>query len=452
MAHHVPPITPAKLNRGERRRAFFRAYLNGALWALGNGLGSTALIIYLVRQLGAAGLGIGVVLAAPHITGALRLAAPALVGRIASRRSFCMLCYGASAVLLAVISQLAEPGRLRSPTVTLQSVVALWCVYHLLEYLGTVVLWSWLGDIAPRAIRGRFIGVRERWMLLARIVGMLAAGGFSWGWMELYPQPQAWAGYAIPACAAAALMMAAILPLARLPDARGDAAQPAGVFANLLQPLADVRMLWLLAFGVWFSLANGLTQSAQFLFPIVAFSLPLLARNIYTSGMRLGQAALAPTVGRWADLFSNRRVIVVAQLVVATGPLFFLWAARVDSGSLLGAPLSWWCLSGAWIAWIAYVGLNVGLPNLMLRLAGGGDKAAYVAWYFAVTGVVYGLASIAGGALYTWLGETNPTWTLASVAIDHHDALFTCGFVLRAAAVLFLLPLRETRDASFTQN
>lgn len=418
------------------------AYVNGALWALGNGLGSTALFIYLVRELGAAGLGIGVALAAPHIAGVLRLSAPALVDRVGRRRNVCMTCYGGSAVLLAVIAQLAEPGRLAEPAVTLPLVVGLWCVYHLLEYVGTVLLWSWLGDIAPRRIRGRFIGVRERWMLAARILGMLAGGGFSWGW-SLYAAGDAWVGYAVPACAAAALMMTAILPLARMADPEQARDKSPPPIFSLFNPLADPPMRWLLAFGIWFSLANGLTQSAQYLFPIVAFGLPLLARNVYTSGMRLGQAAAAPRVGTIADRLGNRRVLIAAQLVVAVGPLFFILAARLPAVNFLFLPLSWWCLGGAWVAWIAYVGLNVGLPNLMLKLAGPRLRASYVAWYFAVTGIVYGVSTIAGGALYEWAKARHFTCQIGSHTVNCNDAFFATGFLLRVLAVVWLLPICE---------
>ena len=428
-----------------QRRAFRLAYSNGALWALGNGLGSTALIVYLVRQLGAAGLGIGAVLAAPHISGVLRLAAPAMVGYVANRRNFCISCYGASAVLLALISLLAEPGRLTSPEYTLPLVIGLWCVHHLLEYLATVILWSWLGDIAPVEIRGRFIGMRELFMLLARIAGMLLAGGFVWFWEYVYPY-ELFGRYAIPAAAGAALMMAALLPLARLPDATRKAASESKQPPSLLRPLADPRMRWLLAFGIWFSIANGLTQSAQFLFPIVALALPLFVRNVYTSGMRLGQAALAPAVGWNVDIFGNKRMLILAQLIVAVGPLFFVLANHTrqqPTDHYFGWQLSWWVLGGAWLVWIAYIGLNIGLPNLMLKLAGPAAKASYVAWYFALTGVVYGVCSILGGALYQWLRDTEPTWSLGSIVINHDDMVFTAGFVLRVLAVLWLLPLQE---------
>lgn len=428
------------------QRAFYLAYANGALWALGNGLGSTSLIIYLVRQLGATGLGISVVLAAPHIVGVLRLNASVICERVVRRKSFCVSCYAISAVLLACIAQLATPGWLASPAWTLPVIASLWCIYHLLEYLATVVLWAWLGDIAPVDIRGRFIGVRERWMLFARIAGMLLAGGFAWLWHSFTSPADAWAGYAIPACFGALMMSVAVVPLLRLSDPREPKAKLQPTLSNLFAPLADKRLRWLIAFGIWFSIANGLTQSAQFLFPIIAFAVPLVVRNIYVSGMRLGQAALAPAVGRYVDRFGNRGALIASQLIIATGPLFFLAARYVSndpSDAFLTWRPSWYVLFGAWVAWIAYVGLNVGLPNLMLKLAGPSGKAAYVAWYFAVTGVVYGISTIAGGAVYDWLLEAKPRWSLGAIVIDHHDVLFTAGFLLRASAVLFLLPLRE---------
>jgi hypothetical protein len=46
----------------------------------------------------------------------------------------------------------------------------------------------------------------------------------------------------------------------------------------------------------------------------------------------------------------------VCLLLVATGPLFYLAATPED----------WWWIVGAWVVWIAYAGLNVCLPNLLL--------------------------------------------------------------------------------------
>jgi MFS family permease len=432
-----------RISKQQRRRAFAQAYANGALWSLGNGLASTSLIVYLARQLGAAGLGIGAILAAPHIAGVLRLAAPAIVARTGSKRAFCVTAFGGSALLLAAISQLAQPGRLRSETASLTVVIALWCIYHLLEYAATAVLWSWLGDLVPRRIRGRFIGAREGWMMLARIVGMLAGGGFSAWWLSPDDPPSTWVAYALPTCLGAACMMTALVPLLRMPEIRGEAkelASSSGI-RILFAPLGDARMRWLLAFGIWFSFANGLTNSAQYLFPIVALSFPLWARNALDAGMRLGQAALAGEAGRYADRHGSRPLLIVSQLIVAFGLLFFVitsYEARRTTAMEIA-----WLLCGAWVAWIAYVGLNVGLPHLMLKLAGPQQRASYVAWYFAVTGVVYGLSTIAGGAIYEWLSEQQIPFRLVGLTFNHVECLFLVGFTLRLTAIVWLLPIAE---------
>jgi len=76
-----------------RRRARRLAYWNGAVWAIGNGLASTTLVVYLALDLGAGriGLGIALILAARHVVGLLRLGAPALIGRLVERKRFCLV-------------------------------------------------------------------------------------------------------------------------------------------------------------------------------------------------------------------------------------------------------------------------------------------------------------------------------------------------------------------------
>ena len=170
----------------DRRRAMRLANWNGALWAAGNGLTSSFLVIYLAMEFNAPGmgLGIGLILAAPQLAGLLRLAAPPLIGRLGERKRFCLAMYLCSALLLLGLPLAAAPGWLPSPTYSLAALVALWCAYQVLEYLGTVALWSWLADLVPLRIRGRFLGRRERWMAAGQAAGMLACGLFVWQWQK----------------------------------------------------------------------------------------------------------------------------------------------------------------------------------------------------------------------------------------------------------------------------
>ncbi len=120
-------------------------------------------------------------MAAPQITGLLRLGAPALIERLGGRKRFCLAAFLLSALLLLVLPWVCAPGRLPSPGWSLAALILLWCLYHLFQYLATVGLWSWLADVAPQPVRGRFLGWRERWFVAGEAAAAIAAGLFVWG-------------------------------------------------------------------------------------------------------------------------------------------------------------------------------------------------------------------------------------------------------------------------------
>ncbi len=413
-------------------------YWNGAIWAVGNGLASSTLVIYLALDLGAPGLGLGIgmIRAAPQAVGLLRLWAPALIGRLAGRKPFCLSMYAASGVVLFALPWLAAPGTLPSATASLAALVSLWCLYHLLEYLGTVAVWSWLADLVPPRTRGRFLGRRERWMVAGRAASMLSAGLFAWGWRELNPGEAAWIGYAVPAVVGAGFMLAAVMPLAGVPavgsTSRGS--RPIG-WLRVFRPLADNRFLRLLAFGCWFSFFNGITQAAQGVYPYRVLGIGLFVMLALQTMMRLGQLSISPAMGRLADRYGNKPVVFFSLLTVATGPLFLL----------LATPGQWWWISGAWVVWIVYAGLNVGLPNLMLELSPRDRDTPYIATYFAVTGVFFASSALLGGELLDRFGATVWHVPMLRTTLDFYQASFLLGWLLRSLGVVPLLLVIEPR-------
>lgn len=413
----------------QRRHAVRLAYLNGLLWALGNGLASTTLVVYLALDLGAKGRDISLILAAPQLVGVLRWWVAPLIGRIVERKRFCLASYLGSVLLLLTLPILSAPGVLPSPRWSLAALVAIWCTYHLLEYLGTVALWSWLADMAPGRIRGRFLGRREAWMQAGRIVSMLLAGTFAYQWRAGHPDAARWIGYAVPAAVGALMMLVAIVPLGLAPALASESAAATGRWTA---PVFDRRFRRLLLFGCWFSFFNGVTQSAQNIYPARVLGFALLSMLLLRTGMRLGQLASAPWFGRLADQVGYRPVMVAVQIAVATGPLFFLAAT----------PESPWWMVGAFVVWSAYAGLNVCLPGLMLKLAPGTDNAPHIAFYYAVTGVFYAVSTVLGGVLFDALAAWG-TVRLGSLELDHYDLLFLFGWIMRTAAVVLLLRIVE---------
>jgi MFS family permease len=427
----------------DRRRARRLAYVNGGVWATGNGLTSSMLVIYLALEYDAPGLGLGIglILAAPQLAGLLRLAAPTLIQRLGSRKRFCLVAYLLSGLVLLGLPVAASPGVLPSAGDSLAALVLLWCVYHLLEYLGTVALWSWLADLVPQRIRGRFLGRRERWMMAGQAAAMLAAGLFSYWWDRTQPPSSRWIGYAIPAGLGACLMIAALVPLAGIPDVRSREAARRATLRALAAPFCDARFVRLVLFGCWFSFFNGVTQSPQNIYPPRVLGIGLFFMLSMKVGMRIGQLGISPAMGRLADRVGNRPVMLASLPLVALGPLFYFfsgpgqpdWVART-------------LVAAAWASWIAYAGLNVCLPNLMLKLSPRESNTPYIAAFYSVSGLMVAAGAILGGTLLDRFGQ----WQFAlpgGPTVDFYHFSFLFGWLTRTLGVLVLWMVIEEGPA-----
>jgi hypothetical protein len=301
------------------------ASANAFLWAIGNGLVSTQLVVYLANAFGATGLAISFILAAPRFSGVLRLVVPAVIARLRRRKDVCIAGFLASACVLLLLPLVAMMRPHVSPRQALVALVGTWCVYHLFEYAGGVALWSWMGDLTPVRIRGRLLGGRERWLVLGRIVGIASSATLSIAWGIILPEAPRWQPLALSAAAGALMMALAVLPLFAMPSAQSAAsAVPKVPWRSLGSAVASPVYARLLAFSVCFALASGITLSAQQLYPIRVLEIPY-ASLLGLSGIALntlmwaGQSLLAPRAGRLADRFGNRAVMFVSLFVASSG-------------------------------------------------------------------------------------------------------------------------------------
>jgi MFS family permease len=209
--------------------------------------------------------------------------------------------------------------------------------------------------------------------------------------------------------------------------------QPSTRRPTILAPFADGRFVRLLCFGCWFSFFNGVTQTAQETYPINVLGLALLTSLAMRIGTRAGQFAISPWMGRLADRFGNRRVMMACMPIVATGTLFYMAAT----------PQQWWWVSGAWIVWIAYAGVNVCLPNLMLALSPAQSRTAYVAVFETARGLSVAASILLGGLAADWL--RNEVFSLfgGAVVLDCQQWMFFFGWATRTMGVLVLLLVIE---------
>lgn len=425
----------AGLAKQARRRAFRLVYLNAALWAIGNALTTGTLVTYLALELGATGLALSLILAAPTVIGLLRFATPAVVDRLGSSKRASIALFLASYVLIWGLPAVGVPDLVPQP-IALAALVALLSAHQLLEYMGQAALWQWLAGIVPPRIRGRFFGRRQMLQLAVVIPTLLVAAHFSDTWKAHYERVDprlVLLAFAIPNSVGALFLLASIMPLAALP-AVDVASRRESTPGEMFVALSDPRFRRLLVYGCWVSFFNGVTQAPQGIFPRRVLDLGVQSMTVMRIGMQAGQIGVSRVAGPFSDRFGNRPTLVASQAGLALAPAFFL----------LATPSAPYWIAGAWIAWSAYAGLNICLPNLMLKLAGTrGDEpdlehsgaahgGAYIAAYFALTSVFYAASTVAGGVLFDRL---NAGWSPATGGTAAYRLAFGVALIARALAI-----------------
>ncbi len=111
--------------------------------------------------------------------------------------------------------------------------------------------------------------------------------------------------------------------------------------------------------------------------------------------------------------------MVVCQVIVGLGLAGYLFA---DENRL-------WPIGLAWAAWIAYAGINIGVPKLLLDLAPPERSGAAVAAYFAATGLFFGVSTILGGLAFDML--RGQTMRVLDWDLNRYQYLFYLGMITR---------------------
>lgn len=434
----MPPDGPTQRRGRQLRRDVRLTFANALVWAVGNGLVSTFLVGYLALELGAGQIAVAFIVAAPRFAGLLRLAAPwvlAAANRYGlGRKGLSVALYVASGAVLAAIPTATWNADAPGASIGLRIAVLAfaWCFYHLLEYLATIFLWSWIGDLYPARRRGRLLGVRESYLTLGRFIGLGVSILLAAFWRELTGDPNARTPLAVSAWCGVALMLTAVVPLLFMrPLSATASARPTAPWKALVDAFVQRPYRRLLAYHAWLAFANGLTGAAQAAYPR-QIGIPYEKIQTCSATMWLGQSAIAPWSGRLVERFGAKRVMLPTQVLVATGPLWF-WMASAEQ--------AWW-IALAYVVWIAYTPINIALDTLKIKLAAPGNNTPYLAAFHAVSDATNGVTILMGGLLYETLsrGGEDSKWV--------YSALFLSGWIARTLAAVLVMRLIEPEARS----
>lgn len=452
--HYLPLSTGAaasfprpRLLRGERRGALRLSVFEGIFAAShsalsGNGIGGNVFTIGFALFLGAKDPELGLLVAIPQLALVAQAHAAWLLREARSRRrvviAACAISRGSVALwpLLPIVF-----GRS-----ALHVFLGLWAIASVAgSYAGNAWM-SWMADLVPRAVRGRYFSQRnnicnvvalavsvatgvalDRWGGGAGVFAA-AAGGERGG-----PRPLLFAGFAVVFGVAVVMGLFSVLILAR----QAEPARPpreaglAPARESLIAPFCDPMFRRVLIFYGFFWAVNGAAN--PFWTPFVLEDLGCSYGFVTALGLLGGACGLValPLWGRLIDRIGSRPVIAVIVLVTATHPIYYLVAARDFLLPIYADAIS----SG-----VVWGGFNLALFNLVLAAAprGPGREMYYAA--FNGTG---GLAMATTSALAGRIAAALAPVEFFGRTFSARQEIFAAVTILRIFALFLLFHVAE---------
>ena len=272
---------------------------------------------------------------------------------------------------------------------------------------------SWMGDLVPEAVRGRYFGRRSALCAFAALCALTVAASLTGAittWL-LFRQHEP--SHTVPPRAA---------PL-----------------REALEPLHDGRARSLLAFQLAWSAAGGIAAAFYPLHMIGNLRMGFVRMAIYTAAVAAFRMLAGPIWGRVLDRGGARQVVVASAFALVLSPLLWIFAAE---GRL------WPLAIDAAVCGAANAGLALATFSLPLALSRPATRSFYVGAVAAVGGLAAGIGSAAGGAIVKLLPDA---WSLLGQPLVASQALFLVGAGARFCAAALALRIDGRTPAEVLQ-
>ncbi len=402
----------------------------------GLGFGSpNAVTVGFALLLGAKDPALGLMAALPVAANLAQFVGAAFAPRLAQRRPFVVAATLAARVPWFLIGLIPFVfGENKSAGLAL--FLATWAVMNVLLNLSGNLWVSWIADLCPEKIRGRYFSNHALWATVVGIVTPFAVSAALDRWFGGVPSSAGGEaplfdlhalGFALAFGLATVFGLAAGLFLRGQPEPeRALPENPPPIDADyFLTPLRDARFKPFLAFVALFGVANGLGD--PFWAPFQLEQLGLSYAYVGGVGVAVKGVVMAITLpfwGRIADRWGNTCAIGIALTLLLLNPVYFLFATPASARAFMAADAA---TSGA-----AWAGINVAIFNLALALSPGGRRELYFAAYVTILGAAQATTSVLAGS---YLGSLPAELHAFGLSLHPRQQVFALTGVARFACL-----------------
>lgn len=301
---------------------------------------------------------------------------------------------------------------------------------------------SWMGDLVPGDIIGRFFGKRTLVSTISGAVAGLAVGAFVDKVNTLY-------GFAIVFVIGSLFGVVDVAtffwvkhpPFARQPS-------PLSLRDVFLLPFRNRNYIKMTLFVTIFNF--GVNVPAPFFNVYMIEQLKMSYFVITLSNQIMTGLTTVLFVHRWgvmADRYGNRPVVLLGAMGIITLPFLWMFTSPTHYGLVYLINLA------GGIAWSAY---NLAVFNQSVWMAPEKNRSAYIACFTLLTSVVgVALAYVCGGLFMQFVGPRIDALHIPFVLgrpLNSFQVIFCLSSVIRLIALLALFPMVHEEGASSVRH
>ena len=423
---------------------------DGAMSTIMGSLTGGAFLVTFALLLGASNLSIGVIAAASPLSQIMQIPSILLIEKIRSRKR--IVVFAATMGRIFLLSCAFLPW-LPYPDLRLPLFVTALFLYSAMGAVSGCAWNTWMHDLIPEAIMGRFFGKRLAVSTAFAAILSLAAGV----WLDRSFGPDGGTKtYSLLFFIGSMAGFYGVFALSQVPEPKMSTHQFESLIPMMKKPFRDKNYRRLIAFLATWNFAVNLAAPFYTVYMIQVLGMSL--------GWIIGLSVLSQAInviffriwGKLADRFSNKSCLTVA------GPLFIIgigiWPfLTMPNPHVLTIPLLILIhvLSG-----ISTAGVTLCSSNIALKAAPKGQATVFLATNALVNGIAACIAPILAGFLSDYLqseqlkldlvwhsiANQSDRFNISALDFQGTDFLFVFAFVVGLYAVHRLLAVTEQGD------
>ncbi len=405
-------------------------------------LTSGVFLISFALDMGANTIIIGLILAIPFLAQLIQIPAIYLVEQYQIRRRISLVASALSRFFLLLIVFVPV---IYSIGFAIPLLIILIAFHYTIGAIGTCSWDSWMRDLIPEEMMGRFFSRRMTWAMFFGIIVALIAGFFLDNWKAISPSTQLYAYSALfLAGFIVGMVGVGIISTIFEPQMKKKLVITRNNYYQIfLTPFTDKNFKRLIQFLFsWnFFINLAVPFFTVYMINILQFDLSLIIVLQITS--QLVNVFFFQIWGNIIDKFSNKSVLLVTCPLFLTSIFFWVFTPLIKEEFIVIALL---IVIYIFIG-ISIAGLNLATANIGLKLAPKGNATSYLAVRNIVIAIGSGSAPLLAGMLNEVLSNLNfSLWVFNSF-----DVIFLLAALLGSITLIFLSKIEEVGEVEEKQ-